>query len=108
MFGRTDLRIGASGAKFGAESDFEVHLAVAPPKPSQNSEKLIFRPEHFADVLNFFLSVSKNEMSGIVWNAFDRRILSESLIFGSKRPKFEFDAVHKRHIVMCMHIHMHI
>ena len=42
IFGRTDLRIGVSGAKFDAESDFEVRLAVAPQKPGQNSEKLIF------------------------------------------------------------------
>ena len=31
-FGRTDLRKGISVAKFDAESDFEVRLAVAPPK----------------------------------------------------------------------------
>ncbi len=43
IFGHTDLRIGLSRAKFDAESDFEVRLAVAPQKPSQNSEKLIFR-----------------------------------------------------------------
>ena len=63
IFGRTDLRTSVSGAKFDAESDFEVRLAVAPQKSSQNNEKLIFQSENFA---NFFLSVSKNEMSGIV------------------------------------------
>ena len=41
-FGRTDLRRGVSGAKFDAESDFEVRLAVALQKPGQNCEKLIF------------------------------------------------------------------
>ena len=46
IFGRTDLRIGVSGAKFDARSDFEVRLAVAPQKPSQNSEKLIFRTKN--------------------------------------------------------------
>ena len=51
IFGRTDLRKGVSRAKFDAESDFEVHLAVAPQKPCQNSEKTIFRPEKFADLL---------------------------------------------------------
>ena len=40
--GRTDLRIDVSGAKFDAESDFEVRLAVAPQKPGQHREKLIF------------------------------------------------------------------
>ena len=33
IFGRTDLRKGESGAKFDAESDFEVHLAIALQKP---------------------------------------------------------------------------
>ena len=49
IFGRTDLRIGVSGAKFDAESDFEVRLAVAPQKPDQNCEKLIFRSQKFPD-----------------------------------------------------------
>ena len=63
IFGRTDLRKGVSRAKFDAESDFEVHLAVAPQKPCQNSEKTIFRSEIFAE--NNF-STSKNEMLGII------------------------------------------
>ena len=57
IFGRTDLRKGVSRAKFDAESDFEVHLAVAPQKHCQNSEKTIFRPEKFADL--FFFDVEK-------------------------------------------------
>ena len=63
ILGRTDLRKGESGLKFDAESDFEVHLAVAPQKPCQNREKLIFRSETFAEKKN---PTSKNEMSGIV------------------------------------------
>ena len=43
IFGRTDLRKGASKAKFDAGSDFEVRLAVAPQKPGQNSIQLIFQ-----------------------------------------------------------------
>jgi len=39
-FGRTDLRKGVPGAKFDAESDSEVRLAVAPPKPDENCKKL--------------------------------------------------------------------
>ena len=58
-----DIRKGVSGAKFDAESDFEVHLAVAPQKPNQNSEKTIFRSENFAEKI---CSTSKNEMLGIV------------------------------------------
>ena len=57
IFGRTDLRIGVSGSKFDAESDFEVCLAVAPQKPGQNSEKLIFRPKQNRRC--FFVGVEK-------------------------------------------------
>ena len=46
IFGRRDLNTGASGAKFDDRSDFEVRLAVAPQKPCQNNEKLIFRSEN--------------------------------------------------------------
>ena len=67
IFGRTDLRKGVSRAKFDAESDFEVHLAVAPQKPCQNSEKTIFRSESFAEeIFSKICSTSKNEMSVIV------------------------------------------
>ena len=49
IFGRTELRIGASKAKFDVESDFEVRLAVALQKPDQISEKrLKFLAEHFS------------------------------------------------------------
>ena len=48
IFGRTDLRISLSGAKFDEEADFDVRSAVGPPKPHQIDEKLIFRSENFA------------------------------------------------------------
>ena len=54
IFGRTDLRKGISRAKFDAKFDFEVRLAVAPQKPGQNIEKLIFRCENFANDFFFF------------------------------------------------------
>ena len=47
-FGRTDLRRGVSGAKFDAESDFEVRFAVAPQKPHKNRKKQNFRSANFA------------------------------------------------------------
>ena len=63
IFGRTDLRISVSEAKFDAESDFEVRFAVAPPKSNKNCEKQ-------KNMQNFrrpnFFGVQKNEMSGIV------------------------------------------
>ena len=63
IFDRTDLRKAVSGAKFDAESDFEVHLTVAPQKIGQKDEKLIFRFKNFVEN---FLGASKNEISGMV------------------------------------------
>ena len=48
IFGRTDLRISLSGAKFDEEADFDVRSAVGPPKPHQIDENLTFRSENFA------------------------------------------------------------
>ena len=52
IFGRTDLSISVSRAKFDGEADFEVRSAVARQKPRQIGEKQNFRSEFFAD--NFF------------------------------------------------------
>ena len=49
IFGRTDFRKGVSGAKFDAESDFDVRLAVALQKPGQQCEKTIFRSKNIGD-----------------------------------------------------------
>ena len=48
IFGRTDLRISLSGAKFDEEADFDVRSAAGPPKPYQIDENMIFRSEHLA------------------------------------------------------------
>ena len=71
IFGRTDLRIGVSGAKFDAESDFEVRLAVAPQKTNQNSEKLIFRPPKKV-VIFFVFGVEKRNVGDRL-----KRVLTE-------------------------------
>ena len=47
--GRADLRIDGSRAKFDVEVDDEVHLAVAPPKPNEINEKLVFRFKNFVE-----------------------------------------------------------
>ena len=65
IVGRTDLIIGQSEAKFCKESAGDVRIDVAPQKPSKNVENAI----NFA--LAFF-SMSKNEMLGIVRNAFSQ------------------------------------
>ena len=63
IFGRTDLRISLSRAKFDAEADFDVRSAVEPRKPHQIGKKQNFRSENFVEKI--FLA-SKNETSGIV------------------------------------------
>ena len=63
MFGRTDLRIVGSRAKFDVEVDGKVRVVVAPPKPNKINEKPIFRSKHFVE--KKFLT-SKNETLGIV------------------------------------------
>ena len=49
--GRTDLRIGVSGANFNDEADFEVRLPLAPPKPDENCENRFVDQESFAKEL---------------------------------------------------------
>ena len=52
ILGRTDLSRGVSGAKFDAQADFEVRLAV---DPRERHEKLIFSPKNF---IGYFFSAS--------------------------------------------------
>ena len=49
IFGRTDLRLSLSRAKFDDDEDFEVRKFVDPPKPRQISEKQNFLSEIFAE-----------------------------------------------------------
>ena len=62
-FGRTEVIIGASKAKFCRESFGEVRFCVAPQKPGKNRGKLVFETKQMSN--NKFL-VSKNQMLGIV------------------------------------------
>ena len=63
IFGRTDLRIGGSRAKFDVQVAVDVRLVAAPPKPHKINEKLIFRSKILVE---HFFSTSKNEVLGIV------------------------------------------
>ena len=56
-FGRTDLRIGGSKAKFDIEVAGNVRSALAAPKPYEIIEKLIFRSENFVQF--FFFDIEK-------------------------------------------------
>ena len=62
-FGRTEVIIGASKAKFCRESFGEVRFCVAPQKPGKNRGKLVFETKQMSNK-NFL--VSKNQMLGIV------------------------------------------
>ena len=62
-FGRTEVIIGASKAKFCRESFGEVRFCVAPQKPGKNKEKLVFETKKMS---NKKFLVSKNQMLGIV------------------------------------------
>ena len=62
-FGRTEVIIGASKAKFCRESFGEVRFCVAPQKPGKNRGKLVFETKQMSN--NKFL-VSKNQMLGVV------------------------------------------
>ena len=62
-FGRTEVIIGASKAKFCRESFGEVRFCVAPQKPGKNRGKLVFETKQMSNT-NFL--VSTNQMLGIV------------------------------------------
>ena len=49
IFGRTDLILSGSRAKFDAKADFQVPDAVAPRKPHQKGETRVLTSENFAD-----------------------------------------------------------
>ena len=57
MFGRTELMISASNAKFDEEADFEVHRPPNPQNPNEKRKKLFFRTENFCR--KFFFAVEK-------------------------------------------------
>ena len=63
IFGRTDLRISLSGAKFDPEPDFDVRFAVARQNPRQIGKKQKKSHDIFAEKFHF---ASKNETSEIV------------------------------------------
>ena len=47
IFGRTELIISVSKAKFDEEADFEVHRPPNPQNPDKKRKQLFFRIENF-------------------------------------------------------------
>ena len=60
IFGRTDLIIGQSKAKFCEESAGDVRFCVAPQKPGKNVEKRMFETNKFGE--QFFFDVEKRDV----------------------------------------------
>ena len=57
IFGRIELILSVSKAKFDAEADFEVHRPPNSQNPSKKRKKLFFRTEKFR---RFFFSVFRD------------------------------------------------
>ena len=58
FFGRTELWISLSGAKFDEEADFEVRLAVAFQKTSEKGETGKFVSENFGSKIAFLANLA--------------------------------------------------
>ena len=79
----TDLMMDVSGAKFDAEDDFEVRLALAPPKLGQIDKKLIFQSNVFVDLFFRRRKMKRRTSSETCFPKVSRR--SEPCLKG-KRP----------------------
>ena len=88
FFGRTDLRISLSRAKFDVEADFDVRSNVDGPKPRQISEKRNCDPK--ISVICFF-SASKDETFRIVRNAFWQSFAPIRAMFEQLRKNFHLN-----------------
>ena len=62
FFGRTELILGASKAKYCEELDFEVRFHVAPQNPDKNTEKRISKTRKYPGKKKF----GRRKMSGMV------------------------------------------
>ena len=51
IFGRIELILSVSEAKFDAEADFEVHRPPNPQNPSKNAKNFFFGSKIFADFI---------------------------------------------------------
>ena len=63
IFGRPDLRISLSGAKFDAEADFDVRFSVDRPNPCRINRKQNFSSENFAENVFSASKMKRRELS---------------------------------------------
>ena len=74
IFGRTELIISVSEAKFDEEADGEVHLSLNPLKPNQNYKKLFFLDRMFSPIFFFRRrKIKRRESSETRFPKFSRR-----------------------------------
>ena len=74
---RRELKIKTLGVTFRGASAYYVQKSIAPQKQAVcrfSDEKIFWRKFLSKIFANFFLSTSKNEMLGIVWNAFSQSL----------------------------------
>ena len=87
-FGRTQVIIGASKAKFCRDSFGEVRFCVAPQKPGKNKEKLVF--ETTKNVEQKFVGVEKSNVGHRLKRVFPNFQVERSLVRGvNGRSKFQ-------------------
>ena len=85
IFGRTDLRKGASEAKFDVEADFDVKNSLAPPKSAENHEKL---KKNKSEKI---FGVKKSKVANRPKRVFPKFRADRSQVRGAnERSKFEF------------------
>ena len=92
IFGHTDLRISLSGAKFDEEADFDVRLAVGPPKPYQIDEKTNVSIRKCCRF--FFFGVETSKVTNLLKRALPKFRAEQSQVRGvNGRSKFFVAAV---------------
>ena len=85
-FGRTEVIIGASKAKFCRESFGEVRFCVAPQKPGKNKGKLVFEKKN---VERKFFGVEKSNVGNRLKRVFPNFQAERSEVRGvNDRSKF--------------------
>ena len=85
---RRELKIKTLGVTFRGASAYYVQKSIAPQKQAVcqfSDEKILWRNFLSKIFAIFFFSTSKNEMLGIVWNAFSQSFTPIGAIFGRFR-----------------------
>ena len=90
---RRELKIKTLGVTFRGASAYYVQKSIAPQKKAvcQFSDENFFAENFYRKFSPIFFSTSRNELSGIVWNAFSQSLRPNGAILGpgvNGRSKF--------------------